>query len=129
MTESKIFKAKQGLQLLKKKMNRTGMSRQKSRSTSDKIDENQIECLVGKKLVSKLQSQTEKEIAFKKNKEIPRDYKENEIPTYNQVTEPLRTQIKKTPSILKKPLESQTEDRPIAKQVDFMELLQREMQK
>jgi hypothetical protein len=27
MTESKIFQAKQGLQLLKKKMNRTGMSR------------------------------------------------------------------------------------------------------
>lgn len=29
MTESKIFQAKQGLQLLKKKMNRTGMSREK----------------------------------------------------------------------------------------------------
>jgi hypothetical protein len=30
MTESKIFQAKQGLQLLKKKMERTGMSREKT---------------------------------------------------------------------------------------------------
>ena len=68
MTESKIFKAKQGLQLLKKKMNRTGMSRQKSRSTAEKIDENQLECLAVKKMISQPESKTEKEIAFKKNK-------------------------------------------------------------
>lgn len=40
MTESKIFQAKQGLQLLKKKMNRTGMSRQKNYSNTDKVQEN-----------------------------------------------------------------------------------------
>lgn len=32
MTESKIFQAKQGLQLLKKKMNRNGASREKTYS-------------------------------------------------------------------------------------------------
>jgi len=38
MTESKVFKAKQGLTLLKRKMSRTGMSRDKSRSKSAKVD-------------------------------------------------------------------------------------------
>lgn len=38
MTESKIFVAKQGLKLLKKKMNRTGISRQKTYSQVNQIE-------------------------------------------------------------------------------------------
>jgi hypothetical protein len=38
MTESKICQAKQGLQLLKKKMNRGGASREKSYSQAGKLD-------------------------------------------------------------------------------------------
>ncbi len=40
MTVSKIFQAKQGLQLLKKRMNRAVSSREQSSQQNTKVDEN-----------------------------------------------------------------------------------------
>jgi hypothetical protein len=140
MTNSKIMEAKKGLQLLKKKMSRNGMSREKNTSVEKKEEYN--EQPVSKKTIYRPQNEEEQDY-----------YQDNKKPSQKAIDkQPSREEMKKTQTtkIMDKsppiPTKASMEDRPIKRQPkqeyindaeevpitanqDFMAILEREMAK